>query len=116
MAITNQDKPNTSSVEAHLNIGSGFNLLVGGIYKLIIGAAGTGGMTNADKVSFAELWSTITTTWDSETRNWDECVSLFHNLAMSLTDPLWSSRTFPWTLTLPWQTTANGISNVNKPS
>ena len=79
MAITNQDKPNTGTPETYLNIGSGFRLLVGGTYKLIIGALGTGGMTNVDKVSFAELWSTITTTWATETRTWDECISLFDN-------------------------------------
>jgi len=36
-------------------------------------------LVNAAKVSFAELWSTITTTWASETRTWDECISLFDN-------------------------------------
>ena len=34
---------------------------------------------NTDKVSFAELWSTITTTWASETRTWVECASLIAN-------------------------------------
>jgi len=36
-------------------------------------------LTNTDKVSFAELWSTITTTYDSETRTWDATGSLFSN-------------------------------------
>lgn len=36
---------------------------------------------NTDKVSFAELWSTITTTWASETRTWAECASLMINTA-----------------------------------
>jgi len=36
-------------------------------------------LTNTTKVSFAELWSTITTTYDSETRTWDEFISLFSN-------------------------------------
>lgn len=36
-------------------------------------------VTNATKVSFAELWSTITTTWASETRTWADCVSLIDN-------------------------------------
>lgn len=33
--------------------------------------------TNSTRVSFAELWSTITTTWATETRTWAACASLF---------------------------------------
>ena len=36
-------------------------------------------LTNITKVSFAELWSTILTTWDSEPRTWDATGSLFVN-------------------------------------
>ena len=36
-------------------------------------------LTNITKVSFAELWSTILTTWDSEPRTWDATGSLFIN-------------------------------------
>jgi len=36
-------------------------------------------LMNTDKVSFAELWSTITTTWTSEPRTWDATGSLFIN-------------------------------------
>lgn len=36
-------------------------------------------LTNATKVSFAELWSTIATTWASETRTWADCISLIDN-------------------------------------
>ena len=36
-------------------------------------------VTNTTKVSFAELWSTITTTWASETRTWLDCSSLIDN-------------------------------------
>lgn len=39
----------------------------------------TTSFTNTTKVSFAELWSTITTTWASETRTWAETVSLVDN-------------------------------------
>ncbi len=39
----------------------------------------TTSLTNATKVSFAELWSTITTTWASETRTWAEVISLIDN-------------------------------------
>jgi len=36
-------------------------------------------ITNTNKVSFAELWSTITTTWATETRTWIETGSLMDN-------------------------------------
>ena len=39
----------------------------------------TTSLTNTTKVSFAELWSTITTTWATETRTWAECISLMTN-------------------------------------
>lgn len=41
----------------------------------------TTSVTNTAKVSFAELWSTITTTWASETRTWADMVSLIDNTA-----------------------------------
>jgi hypothetical protein len=79
--ITNQDKPSTNTPETHLNIGSGFNLLVGGIYKLIIGAAVLGGMTNTNKVSIGETWATVTYTWATETRSWLAVSQLLTNPA-----------------------------------
>lgn len=36
---------------------------------------------NTAKPAFAELWSTITTTWATETRTWNDCASLFTNTA-----------------------------------
>lgn len=36
-------------------------------------------VTNTSKVSFAELWSTITTTWAAETRTWLDMGSLLNN-------------------------------------
>jgi hypothetical protein len=36
-------------------------------------------ITNQTKASESELWSTIPTTWGSETRTWLECVSLMEN-------------------------------------
>lgn len=38
-------------------------------------------ITNIIKVSLAELWNTITTTWASETRTWAECISLIGNVS-----------------------------------
>lgn len=34
-------------------------------------------IVNSTRPSGAELWSTITTTWASETRSWSDCISLF---------------------------------------
>lgn len=34
---------------------------------------------NVTRPSEAELWSTITTTWASETRTWIDCISLIDN-------------------------------------
>ncbi len=39
----------------------------------------TTSLTNTLRVAFAELWSTILTTWNSETRTWDETSSLIDN-------------------------------------
>lgn len=79
--MINQDKPTGGIPETYLNVGSGFNLLVGGIYKLIVGAIGTGGMTNATKASIGETWGTITTTWATETQTWLEASQLITNNA-----------------------------------
>lgn len=38
-------------------------------------------LTNTTRASFAELWSTISTTWASETRTWTETGSLIDNLS-----------------------------------
>jgi len=80
MAIINQDKPSIGTPQTELNIGSGYNLLVGGVYKLIIGALDAGaGLTNTSKVSIGETWNTVATTWDSETRTWLAVSQLFGN-------------------------------------
>ncbi len=39
----------------------------------------TTSLTNTTKVSFGELWSTITTTWAAETRTWLDMISLIDN-------------------------------------
>ena len=41
-------------------------------------------LANTTRVSFAELWSTITTTWASETRTWKATGSLLTNTAKKL--------------------------------
>ncbi len=77
--MINQDKPNTGTPETYLNIGDSFSLIVGGTFKLIIGALGLGGMTNSAKASIGTTWSSIATTWASETQNWEESSQLISN-------------------------------------
>lgn len=78
--MINQDKPTVGVPQTDLLVGSGYKLLIGSGYNLIIGALNTlAGMTNITKIGGAELWSTITTTWASETRTWLDCSSLFDN-------------------------------------
>ena len=90
--MINESKPNIGISQTELNIGSGFNLLVGGLFRLIVGAAGSAGMTNTDKASTA-----IT------------------NVASPFFDPLWVASVSPWLLALPWQINNSGITNSNKP-
>lgn len=77
--MQNLDKPTVGIPETYLNIGDGFNLLIGGVYKLIIGALGTGGITNASKASIGETWGTIASTWGNETRDWQTASQLITN-------------------------------------
>lgn len=79
--MINQDKPNTNTPETYLNVGDGYHLTIGGLFKLIIGAVGLGGMTNQTKVSIGETWGTITTSWASETRTWEQVSQLLSNSA-----------------------------------
>lgn len=83
--MQNLDKPNVGVPETYLNIGGGFRLLVGSTFRLIAGALGTGGMTNASKASIGTTWDTWTTPWDDETRTWDELSQLLENEARTVT-------------------------------
>ena len=78
--MINLDKPITNTPETYLNIGGGFNLLVGGVYRLIVGALGTSGMTNASKVSAGETWGTVASTWATESRTWLGISQLIDNI------------------------------------
>jgi hypothetical protein len=71
-------------------------------------------LANTAKVSGAETWGTIPTTWATETRTWEECVSLMDNTSLGTTGVLWSVRRFPWTEATPWLT-EGGIINTAKP-
>lgn len=112
--MINQDKPNVSTPETYLNIGSGFNLLVGGTFRLIVGALGLGGMSNVAKASIGETWGTIASTWAGETQTWEESSQLITNIS-DFTYYLWASNTFPWINPEPWLLVGNSIINQNKP-
>lgn len=78
--MINLDKPTTGTPQTELNIGSGYNLLIGGIYKLIVGAAAiASSMTNLTKVSIGETWATVTTTWATEPETWEAASQLLTN-------------------------------------
>lgn len=111
--MINQSKPGVDTPETYLNIGSAYKLTVGGVYSLIVGALGLGGMTNSAKASIGETWGTITTTWASETQNWEEASQLISNVSIAAN--IWESRTLPWTVATPWLLTGNGIINFDKP-
>jgi len=115
MAITNLDKPTGQTPQTELNVGSVDILLVGCVYRLVVGALGLGGMVNSSKTSVGETWATIETTWATESRTWLAASQLLVNQTLSNTDPIWSTRTFPWQEALPWQNTNAGIINVSKP-
>lgn len=113
--MQNLDKPTVGIPETYLNIGGGFNLLVGGVYKLIVGALGTGGMTNSAKASIGTTWSTWTTAWDDETRTWDELSQLIENTSKTTYGaPLWNNQ-LVWQLSLPWQVNTSIMTNFDKP-
>lgn len=112
--MQNLDKVNPSVPETYLNIGGGFRLLVGSTFKLIAGALGTGGMTNASKVSIGETWASIASTYTEEARTWERASQLINN-AVDTTYFIWSLSTYPWTNPNPWLLVGSSIINQNKP-
>ena len=72
-------------------------------------------LANSTKASFGETWETISSTWASETRFWEDLASNFNNVAVA-GQVLWSARILPWRLATPWQTDASGITNTVKPT
>ena len=77
--ITNQDKPAVGQAEYSLSIGDSFLLNIGSLFSLIINPALAFDFFNTAKVASFETWSTIPTTWATESRTWLDCVSLFDN-------------------------------------
>ena len=71
-------------------------------------------LTNISRISIGESWSSITTTYASETRTWADMASLIDNISLGITGYLWSIKRFPWTEATPWLS-EGGISNQSKP-
>ena len=74
MALTNTAKPSNDRAiynSSALTYGDSTNYYNGQI----------GSFTNTARIGDAELWSTITTTWTTETRTWAQCISLLTNIA-----------------------------------
>lgn len=118
MPITNQDKPTPNLPQTELNIGSGFNLLVGGIYKLITGAAGAPGITNVFK-NYQKRWDTWTTAWDNNNvRSWDDLAGEIHtNVAKVSVGETWATNPFTYAEeTRTWLQVSQLFSNINKPT
>lgn len=79
--MINLDKPDVGVPQTELNIGDGFNLLVGSGYKLIIGALNTiGGLTNIIRPSQGETWDTVASTWATEDETWLGISQLIDNV------------------------------------
>lgn len=113
--MINESKPNVGVPQTELNIGGGFNLLVGSTFRLIVGALGLAGMTNSAKASIGTTWSTWTTAWDDETRTWDELSQLIENTSKTTYGaPLWNNQ-LVWQLSLPWQVDSAIMTNFDKP-
>lgn len=74
----------------------------------------TPSVVNQTKISGAETWATIPTTWSGESRSWLDCVSLFVNGSLENVTYLWAFNSQPWDYLLPWQV-STGITNIPKP-
>lgn len=84
--MINTPRPSSSTPQNELNIGSGFNLLVGGGYKLIISPLISGlAFSNTARPSQGQTWDTWTTPWGSETRTWLELSQLISNESRPIT-------------------------------
>jgi len=71
-------------------------------------------LTNTAKVNLATLWSTITTTWASETGYWEDLVSTMTNTSIT-GQVLWSGKFLPWREIAPWQVSGDFMTNTSKP-
>ncbi len=59
----------------------------------------TTSLTNSTKVSFAETWGTIDTTWATETQSWADLISLFDNASKPVPGYTNMFTSFPTTAT-----------------
>ena len=114
MPITNQDKPTPNLPQTELNVGSGFNLLVGGIYKLVVGAIGVSGMTNIYK-NFKVRWDTWSTAWENNNvHSWDDLEgNIQTNVSKVSIGETWATISTTWaTETRTWLAASQLFTNV----
>ena len=71
-------------------------------------------ISNLTKINIGETWDSITTTWATETRTWDDMRSIIDNNTKAYSGYLWAESTLPWQLATPWIDT-NKITNQAKP-
>jgi hypothetical protein len=74
----------------------------------------TTSITNPAKVVQYETFDTLTTTFATETRTFDEMGTTWTNQNLGVSGFLWSLRRFPWTELTPWLS-EGGITNQSKP-
>lgn len=118
MPITNQDKPTPNLPQTELNVGSGFNLLVGGIYKLIIGAVGAPGITNIYK-NFKTRWDTWSLSWENNTvHSWDDLEgNIQTNVSKVSVGETWATNPFTYAEeTRTWLQVSQLFTNTDKPT
>lgn len=72
----------------------------------------TTGIVNATAPNQGETWDSIISTWATETNTWREVSQLMSNVSVAI--ELWSFKTTPWLLALPWSTQSNSMINISK--
>lgn len=74
-------------------------------------------LTNATRVVSYETWDTNTTTFDTETRNWDAMGAEMTNTRRPSFGYLWGALSYPWLELTPWDNQYEGqITNTAKPA
>ena len=60
-----------------------------------------------------ETWDSNTSSFNTETRTWDEMGTIWNNQSRGATGFLWSVGRFPWVELTPWLS-EGGITNLTK--
>lgn len=80
--MINQSKPASGQAQTELLIGSGYALLIGDGFHLIINPENlTAGLTNAARPAEGETWANDSETWAQDTETWVESASLMRGVS-----------------------------------